>query len=54
MVGLEAPEDKFVDNSEPKTAENTKLLCKLMPVQIILLLTLFLDDPVVQQKDLNI
>ena len=46
VVDLGAPEDKFVANSGPKTAEKTKLLSKLMSVQSVLLLPLFLDDPV--------
>ena len=46
VVDLGAPEDKFVANSGPKTAEKTQLLWKWMPVQTVLLLPFFLDDPV--------
>ena len=45
-MDLKALEDKFAANSLPKTAEETKLLFKLVPVKTILLLSLFLDDPV--------
>ena len=46
VVDLGALEDKFVANSVPKTAEKTQLLWKWMPVQTVLLLPFFLDDPV--------
>ena len=46
VVDLGAVEDKFVANSGPKTAEKTQLLWKRMPVQTVLLLPFFLDDPV--------
>ena len=43
VVDLGAVNDKFAAN---KPVEETKLLWKLMPVQPVLLLTFFLDDPV--------
>ena len=45
-MDLEALEDEFAANSWPKTAEKTKLLQKLRLVKTVLLLSFFLDDPV--------
>ena len=45
-MDLDAPEDKFVANSHPKTAQKTQFSWKHMPMKVILLLTFFLNDPV--------
>ena len=50
VMDLEALEDRFATNSWPKTAEKTKLLQKLRLVKTVLLLSFFLDDPVVCHK----
>ena len=49
VVDLGAQKDKFAANSGPKPVEEIKLLWNLMPVQTVLLLTFFLDDPVHDQ-----
>ena len=46
-MDLEALEDEFAANSWPKTAEKTELLQKLRLVKTVLLLSFFLEDPVV-------
>ena len=49
-MDLGAQEDEFAANSWSKTAEKTELLLKLVPLKTGLLLSFFLDDPVVKSK----
>ena len=44
-MGLDAPEDKFVTNSYPKTPQKAPFLCNFMPMKIILVFKFFLNDP---------
>ena len=51
-MDLEALENEFAANSWPKTAEKTELLLKLVPLKTGLLLSFFLDDPVVAKSQI--